>query len=215
MKWFKHYTDSLDDPFIHALIDKFGATGYLAYFGIIEIICKENGKDLTGKLKISPTYLRRKLRTSQVKLRQVYDFCQTFTKLSVNFCDNFWEFHFPKIAEIKDNYTKDLQVTGKKPSNQKEEEKEKEEDKEKDIGQKFKLPAFIPQEEWDGFIEMRKSKKKLITDRARDLIINKLEGWYKEGHDLKNILNNSIINSWTDVYLNKGKKEEKPRSNKY
>ena len=130
MKWFKHYTDSLDDPFIHALIDKFGPVGYLAYFGIIEIICKENGVELSGKLDVNPTYLRRKLRTSQGKLRLIYAFCQGLGKLSVSFSEEKWSFYFPKIAKIKDNYTKDLQGTNKEPFNYKEKEKEKEEDKE-------------------------------------------------------------------------------------
>lgn len=130
-------SDSLDDPFIVALMDEFGPTGYVVWFGLIEIIAKENGAELTGKLSVSPTYLRRKLRTSSTKLRQVFDYCQGFTRLSVTFCEKEWHFEFPKIAEIKDNYTKDLQAAGKKPSNHKEVEAEKEEDKEKD-SRKFK-----------------------------------------------------------------------------
>ncbi len=122
MKWFKHYSDSLDDPFVQALLDKFSHLGYIAYFGLIEIISKENGKNVTGNLSISPAYLRRKLRSSQGKLRQVFEFCQTFGKLSVTFSEEKWEFRFHKILEIKDNYTKDLQVTCNKPSKHKEKE---------------------------------------------------------------------------------------------
>lgn len=135
MKWFKHMTDSLDDPFIHDLMDEFGATGYLAFFGLIEIIGKENGHNVTGKLSVSPTYLRRKLRTSQGKLRQVYDFCQTFGKLSVRFSEKLWEFEFIKMAEIKDNYTRDLEVADKKLSLEEEVEVEEEEYKEEVEGE--------------------------------------------------------------------------------
>jgi hypothetical protein len=67
MKWFKHFSDSLDDPFIQELMDRFGHQGYVAYFGLIEIISKENGYELTGKLNIHPTYLKRKLRISKKK----------------------------------------------------------------------------------------------------------------------------------------------------
>ena len=138
MRWFKHYTDSLDDPFIQALMDKFLHTGYVAYFGLIEIIGKEYKKDFTRqKFRFSPTYLRRKLRTSQAKLQQVYDFCQTSSKLSVTFSEEEWEFEFPKIVEIKDNYTKDLQETCNTLSNHKEGEKEGEKEGKYDAEKPF------------------------------------------------------------------------------
>lgn len=125
MKWFKHYCNSLSDPFIEELMDEFQATGYLAYFGLIELIGQDNGHILTGKLSVKPSYLKRKLRTSPTKLQQVYDFCQTKGKLLFNICGEYWEFEFAKIAEIKDNYTSDLQVTSKLPSLEKEKRKNK------------------------------------------------------------------------------------------
>jgi hypothetical protein len=122
LKWFKHHTDSLDDPFIQELMDEYSHLGYAIWFGLIEIICKETGKDLTKEFECSPKYLRRKLRTSLVKLRQVLEYCQTSGRLLVDFSGEKWKFQIPKIAEIKDNYTKDLQVTSKKLSLDKEEE---------------------------------------------------------------------------------------------
>jgi hypothetical protein len=137
MKWFKHYSDALDDPFVQELMDEFSHLGYVVWFGLIEIISKENGSNVTGKLTISPEYLRRKLRTSPTKLRQVLDFCRTDGRLLVNYSEKKWEIDFPKIMEIKDNYMKDLQASCKKPSNHKEEDKDirertKDKDKEKD-----------------------------------------------------------------------------------
>jgi len=86
MKWFKHMSDSLDDPFIQELLDEYSHLGYVIWFGLIEIIAKENGTNVTGKVNISPEYLRRKLRTSQKKLRKVLDFCQANDRLKVNYC---------------------------------------------------------------------------------------------------------------------------------
>ena len=129
MKWFKHYSNALDDPFITELMDRFGHLGYVAWFGLIELIAKESGTNLTGEMSFNPTYLRRKLRSSQAKLREVYEYCQRVGKVSVTFSQEKWDFDLPKMLEIKDNYLKDLQVTGKKLSL--EVEKEKEEDKEK------------------------------------------------------------------------------------
>lgn len=157
LKWFKHYTDSLDDPFIHALMDEFSHLGYAVWFGLIEIIAKENGNNITGKLSISPTYLRRKLRTSQTKLREVFEYCQSNLRLSVTFSANKWDFDFPKIAQIKDNYTKDLQGAGKKPSKHKEVYKEEKDTKEK---RKKKNPPISPQGEYfDRFWESYPKKK--------------------------------------------------------
>lgn len=164
MKWFKHYSDSLDDPFVQALLDKFSHFGYVAYFGLIEIISKENGTNITGNLSISPTYLRRKLRSSQGKLRQVFDFCQTFGKLSVTFSEEKWEFQFDKMLEIKDNYTKDLQAAGKKPSNHKEvrvKNKNKEKDKETTFAQNDKIVfdwSSFKFENLNGKVELFKEK---------------------------------------------------------
>ncbi len=116
IKWFKHFSDAIEDPFVQGLLDEFGPLGYLIWFGTMEVIAKENGSNLTGKLTISPTYLRRKFRTSQVKVREVLTFCQTFRKVSVTFSEKEWELNIPKLLELKDNYTKDLQGTSKKPS---------------------------------------------------------------------------------------------------
>lgn len=133
MKWFKHFSDSLNDPFIQALMDEFGHQGYVAYFGLLEIVSKENGAILTGNLEISPTYLKRKLRISSTKLQLIFNFCSTSLKLSCNFQKEKWIFKVPKLLDLKDNYTKDLQVTGKKPSNHKEVEEEVEVEVEKTI----------------------------------------------------------------------------------
>lgn len=126
LKWFKHHTDSLSDPFIEELMDNFSHAGYVAWFGLIEIICKENKNNLTGNLEISPVYLKRKLRISKTKLQQIFNFCQTNDKLLFDFSKEKWNFKFSKVAEIKDNYTKDLQETNKKVSIDKEKDKEKE-----------------------------------------------------------------------------------------
>jgi|ETNmetMinimDraft_20_1059909.scaffolds.fasta_scaffold11779_3 predicted O-linked N-acetylglucosamine transferase (SPINDLY family) len=136
MKWFKHFSDSHDDPFIQELIDRFGSQGYHAYFGLIEIISKEDGYDLTGRLSIKPIYLKRKLRISVEKLQKIYSFCSTYAeqkegnnqtkpKLMFNSSQEYWHFDFPKILEIKDNYAKDLQVSNKKVSIEEEEEEKR------------------------------------------------------------------------------------------
>ena len=139
MKWFKHFSDSLDDPFIQDLLEKFGAKGYLAYFGLLEIIAKENGHTLTGKLDINPSYLRRKLRLSITVMTRIFHYCDTSMKLSCDFREKLWHFEVKKLLDLKDNYIKDLQATGKKPSIEVEVEEEVEVKKKKRKKKNLKL----------------------------------------------------------------------------
>ena len=198
MRWYKHFTDSLDDPFIQALMDKFEHAGYVAWFGLIEIISKENGRNLTGKLSISPQYLRRKLRISTRKLRQIYEYCAeypaenpdnspTIGKLSVNFLEKKWTFNFPKILALKDNYTKDLQGAGKKPSNHKEVEVEEEKEN----------PPISPQRgnEW-GELFGKKYNERLGHEYAWDGGAKRLA--IKDGTAVPGEIQGAVI----DLYLN-------------
>lgn len=73
----------------------------------------------------------------------------------------------------------------------------------------FALPDWLPLEDWQGFIEMRKAIKKPMTDRAVQMIINKLS---KMKGTPSAILQQSIINNWQDVFeLRENKQFEKPK----
>lgn len=67
----------------------------------------------------------------------------------------------------------------------------------------FTLPNWIPVDAWNGYLEMRKKKRKEPTDRARDLVIADLLKFKEAGYDLEEILNKSTKNGWTDVYAPK------------
>jgi hypothetical protein len=62
----------------------------------------------------------------------------------------------------------------------------------------FVLPDFIPLDTWEAYLEMR--KKKPPTDKAKELLIAKLEKLKNLGHNPKQVLEQSILNNWTDVY---------------
>lgn len=66
------------------------------------------------------------------------------------------------------------------------------------------LPDWLDGESWKAFIEMRKRIKKPMTDHAEKLMIGKLEKLKSAGHDVKALLDKSIVNSWLDVYEPKG-----------
>lgn len=64
----------------------------------------------------------------------------------------------------------------------------------------MELPEWIPQEEWEAYLEMRKKIKKPATEYALKLCIKKLEGFKKQGYNVQEILENSIMNSWQGLF---------------
>ena len=62
----------------------------------------------------------------------------------------------------------------------------------------FKIPPFINPEIWKDFEAMRKRIRKPMSERAKKLIVSKLQSL---GEDKANeILDQSIVNCWQDVY---------------
>lgn len=62
------------------------------------------------------------------------------------------------------------------------------------------IPEWMPLDAWNGYVEMRKSVKKVMTPRAMELRIADLAKFHAEGHDIAAILNQSTSNNWTDIY---------------
>jgi hypothetical protein len=79
--------------------------------------------------------------------------------------------------------------------------------------EKIVLPDWINQNDWNDFLEMRKSIKKSPTERAKALIINKLEKFYSAGADVSAILNQSTMNCWQDIYEIKQPQTNQPKGN--
>jgi len=76
----------------------------------------------------------------------------------------------------------------------------KEKNREKQKEAQAPLPEWLPKEEWEGFLEMRKTIKKPVTPLARKNLITKLDQFRSKGYDLKEVLGKSIINCWQDVF---------------
>lgn len=73
--------------------------------------------------------------------------------------------------------------------------------KKKTNGHSFELPGDIDTQLWADFIEMRQRIKKPATDRAKWLIIGKLANIEAQhGHAPRKVLQQSIRNSWQDVF---------------
>ena len=59
------------------------------------------------------------------------------------------------------------------------------------------LPDFIPQDAWQGYLQMRKVAP---TEYAVELIIKKLEKMHAEGQDVGAVLDQSTASSWTGLF---------------
>jgi len=71
------------------------------------------------------------------------------------------------------------------------------------------IPDWMPSEAWHGWVEMRKMKKKPLTDRAATKAINKLDAMRQAGQDIAAVLDRSTLNCWADVYEIKGQLHDK------
>jgi hypothetical protein len=82
------------------------------------------------------------------------------------------------------------------------EEKRREEKKGKPKqGQKpSALPDWLPPDAWADYLEMRKKIKKPPTERALELVLMSLETLRNNGHDVRAVLDQSILKNWIDVY---------------
>ena len=65
-------------------------------------------------------------------------------------------------------------------------------------------PLWLPIDAWQGWVEMRKQRKRPLTDRAKARAYKKLEALHLAGHDINELLDRSTINGWLDIYELKG-----------
>jgi phage replication O-like protein O len=62
------------------------------------------------------------------------------------------------------------------------------------------IPQWLPVDVWQEFIAMRKLIKKPMTEKAKELMLTKLQKMQDAGFDAQGQLIKSIDNSWSDVY---------------
>jgi len=105
MKWFKHISTSLDDPFISDLLTAYRSDGYLVFFGILEIYSREFKPDSCWKLTISWNYLRKKCRISAKNIRKILQFIQNSGKWDIMFYDDVVDIRILKFLDLLDETT--------------------------------------------------------------------------------------------------------------
>lgn len=194
MKWFKHISDSLDDPFIFDLLQRFGPDGYLVFFGIIEIYSREFQTKDDWKLSITRGYLKRKLCKRQDTLvMKSLEHIKNSGKWDVEIKGNDISIFIPKFKSLLDDSTlkklreheksfrNDSGILPKVAPTDKEEDKDREEEREEDS------PPF------ESVMEEEKPKKRFTPPSIDDVKAYCLER--------KNGIN---AQAWIDHYTSNG-----------
>jgi hypothetical protein len=138
MKWFKHFTDSMDDLFIKDLERRFGHAGYVFWFKTLELIGKHGDH---GKVIITWANYRTKLGCEKANIQRMLVFSASNSRLSFEATKADVKITCEKFAELTDNYTKyngvsskrlqrQLEVSSKQEVEGEAEEEQKEKEKE-------------------------------------------------------------------------------------
>jgi phage replication O-like protein O len=69
----------------------------------------------------------------------------------------------------------------------------------------FDLPDWLDKKTWSDFLEMRKKIKAPPTERAKELLIKRLDELRQAGDDPSEVLNQSIMNNWREFSPSKEK----------
>ena len=151
MKWFKHVVGSLKDPIIHAIIDQHGGDGYLAFFGILDLMADDFDIHNPAKNTFTLQYISDNLQLSR---RKTVKILKTFNDIASMFphkngsivstvengcvflrCDKLKElcdeFTQKQLAKLSSKSGLNRERIGIKSGANREQEEELEEDKEK------------------------------------------------------------------------------------
>lgn len=106
MKWFQHLTDSLDDDFIFDLMTRFGASGYLVYFGTIEVLARNFEPGSGNEVRTTWVQLGNKLRMKPKSIRKILDHFVENKKMTFKENDGYLYVNFPILQQLLDEYAK-------------------------------------------------------------------------------------------------------------
>jgi hypothetical protein len=79
-------------------------------------------------------------------------------------------------------------------------EREREGERETEKKASIEIPDWIPKDDWNDFLAMRKAIRKPMTVRAVNMMFTKLGQMKSKGFNVSEVLQRSILNNWSDVY---------------
>lgn len=113
MKWFKHMTYANRDEKLVLLREEFGAEGYGLYWLILETIAEQMDETNRCEVEFPISYWRKITGLSPKKLQTFVEFLSEVCDFSVKSTEKTLKIGCAKLLKIRDNHTKNLQVTYK------------------------------------------------------------------------------------------------------
>jgi len=191
LKWFKHLSDSHNDPDLSVAWDKFGDAGIIVFWVTMEMYAKEFehlDKKGDGFLKIGLKNYRRTLRKTFIKVESILNFYQKKSRIFFKIEGDYILLKIPKFIELSDNYSR-LRDFRKKHNDNKmitprlhiEVEVDKEVDK--DLKKEVKKEVYS-----------QTSDEVRLTNLLFSLIRKRNTNWKKEVFTEKQV--NTLIQKW-------------------
>ena len=113
MKWFKHHSNSHRDKTLRGVFRKYGLEGEARFWRLIELMAERFQNDEV-QFDFDLETIRESLRFRSVNdCRPFLDLLTTLSRMKVEYSGNNCRIIYHKILEIKDNHSRNLQVTDK------------------------------------------------------------------------------------------------------
>lgn len=206
MKWFRFWTDTLDDVKILQLSDY----EYRIWTYLLAIASEVNS--MSGECQINVKSMSLRCRTQVNHFLKALETFQRVGLITVSdegypIITN-WKKRQYKSDDVTARVHKHREVTAKRNVSCNVSETDQITDTDTDTDKHIKkpkkissvLPEWIKKETWDAYREMRTRKRAPLTDRAATLIIKELEKLKLQGQSVEDVLNQSIMKSWTGVF---------------
>lgn len=196
-RWFRIYDDVLNDPKAQKLSDS-------AFRGWVNLMCLASKYD--GMLEQPIENVAFSLRKSLPKTRELLQTLQSVGLLDI--VENGWKPHNWDARQFKSDvstgrvkqFRKRFKIVSETPPDTDTDTEQNIKKKAAPPARLFVLPDFIPGPAWDDFMEMRRKNRKPATEKAKALLASSLEKLMIGGDDPAEILNQSTLNGWTDIY---------------
>lgn len=208
MKYFLHDSSAFDDEKISELFMCFGYEGLGLFYTILEKLAKQ-------EKPVKTLVLKRQLKVGK-KLDKCWEFMEeidlissnngdTFNKQLLNFSEKYQikkENNAKRISEWREKQSLIENVTHYEHvrNTPKVKESKVKESKVNSIYENYVFFDDAFRVVWDEFLSMRKGLRKPATDKAQILILNKLDKFRAKSMNPIDVVEQSIIKSWQDVF---------------
>jgi len=215
--YFSHDADASEGRTLSILFNNFGHEGISCWWQLLERISRTNNHIISLRNGEDIEYLAAKLHFQPERLKEILSKLAELEAIDRELFEGglIWSQNF--VDRLEQVYRTRKQEVPSKPTLQsietpllRQETPFPIPETPQTIVKKLKdttdtiLPDFINKELWNDFLEMRKKIRASPTEKAKGLLIKKLETLKSEGNDLCAVLEQSIMNNYKGVFPLKG-----------